>query len=127
MRTCSTHISSMSMVLEIHLVFAFLVLLCALVFSWNSLGQRVMGAVLGAQILIGVIAVGMLGKGVSALAPSIWWHLAVAIAALLAYMLARRLGDRPGGKLAGIALGALGLVLVIVGLYIGLHMAGRVA
>lgn len=123
----STHTSRMDWLLEIHLVFAFLVLLCALVFSWSSLGRRVMNVVLGIQILIGLAAVGMLGPGVRAIAPAIWWHLGVTIAALIVYVVARRLGDRPGGKLTGMLLGGLGLALVIFGLYLGLHMAGRVA
>lgn len=116
----------MELLLEIHLVFAFLVLLCALVFSWSALGQRVMNVVIGIQILIGLAAVGMMGAGVRALAPTIWWHLGVAVAALLVYVAARRFGERPGGRRSGILMGALGLVLVIVTLYLGLHMAGRV-
>ena len=116
----------MSWVLEIHLVVAFLVLLCAIVFSWNSLGQRVMNVVVSVQVLIGLIAVGMLGPRVGTLGPAIWWHLASAIAALIVYVLARRLGDRPGGRRTGMLLGALGFVLVVVGFYLGLHMAGRV-
>jgi len=116
----------MTFVLEAHLVLAFLVVFCAVVFSWNSMGRRVMSVVVGLQFLLGLVAAGMMGAAHETLSPVIFAHILCALGALIAYPLARRLGDRPGGGPTGMALGALGFVLVLVGFYLGLHMAGRV-
>ncbi|HTA38580.1 MAG TPA: hypothetical protein VK760_05870 [Candidatus Acidoferrales bacterium] len=115
----------MSILATIHFVLAFLVLLCALVFSWNSRGRRVMNAVLGLQVLCGIVyAAPFVLQG--ALSPSIWAHVAGSLAALLAYGFARRLGDRPGGASTGLALSIVGLLCVSATIYLGFHMAGQI-
>jgi hypothetical protein len=116
----------MSIVLEIHLAVGFLVALCALIFTWNSMGRRVMNAVLGLQVLIGFVVAGMLGAALSALGSAVWLHIVCAILALLAYGFSRRIGDRPGGAGRGLALAIAGFVLVFVTIYLGWHLAGRV-
>jgi hypothetical protein len=114
-----------SIVATIHFVLAFLVLLCALVFSWNSRGRRVINAVLGLQVLCGLIyAVPLVMQG--ALSSAIWLHVAGSLAALVAYGFARRLGDRPGGASAGLALSIAGLLCVCATIYLGFHLAGQI-
>lgn len=118
----------MSILATVHFVLAFLVLLCALVFSWNSRGRRVMNAVLGLQVLVGIVYAvpffmqGALGPGV----PMIWGHVGGALAALVAYALARRLGDRPGGAGTGLALSVAGLLCICATIYLGFHLAGQI-
>lgn len=116
----------MTILLEAHLVLAFLVAFCAIVFSWNSMGRSVMSALVGLQFLLGLAVAGMMGAAHEALPPIIFAHILCALGALIVYPLARRLGDRPGGAATGMALGGLGVVLVFLGFYLGLHMAGRV-
>ncbi|MHB8146250.1 MAG: hypothetical protein ACYDGM_03175 [Vulcanimicrobiaceae bacterium] len=116
----------MTFLLEAHWLLAFLVVFCAIIFSWNSMGRRVMSVVVGLQFLLGLIVAGVMGAAHETLSPAIFAHILCALGALIAYPLARRLGDRPGGAAIGMALGALGFVLVLGGFYLGLHMAGRV-
>ncbi|MHB8364005.1 MAG: hypothetical protein ACYDEK_05445 [Vulcanimicrobiaceae bacterium] len=116
----------MEIVLEIHLVVAFLVVLFALALGWVPLGRRVMVAVIGLQVLIGAIVAGMLGASHHALPPAIWPHVAAALLAMFAYILARRIGERSTSHTAPALLGALGLALILVTVWLGWHMAGRV-
>ena len=109
----------MNILVETHLVIAFLVLLCAAVFSWNSMGRRVMSVIAGLQVLIGLVVAGVLGAKHIPLSPLSMVHLLCAVVLLAIYVLARRLGDRPGGERIGMVLGALGLVLVIVTIVLG--------
>jgi hypothetical protein len=114
-----------SIVATIHFVLAFLVLLCAIVFSWNSRGRRVINAVLGIQVLCGfVYAVPLVVQG--ALPPMVWTHVGGSLAALLAFGFARRLGDRPGGASTGLALSIAGLLCVCATIYLGFHVAGQI-
>jgi hypothetical protein len=115
-----------SIVSTIHFVLAFLVLLCALVFSWNSRGRRVMNAVLGLQILCGIAYAGTLGMQHIPMPPAVGSHIAGAFVALAAYIFARRLGDRPGGERLGLVLSIVGLLCICATLFLGLHMAGQV-
>ncbi|HTX59538.1 MAG TPA: hypothetical protein VMH02_07630 [Verrucomicrobiae bacterium] len=109
---------------EIHFVVGFLVGLCALFFSWNSRGRRVMNVLLGIQVLIGLALAGSFGMSHVPLPPGIWGHVAFGLAGLVAYAFARRIGDRPGGGRAGLALSLIGLLCVAATLYVGWHAAG---
>jgi len=115
-----------AIVLEIHLAVGFLVALCALIFSWNSMGRRVMNAVLGLQVLVGLVVAGTLGAAVMAFGGEVWAHILLALLAVVAYGMSRRIGDRAGGAGRGMALAIVGFVLVFATIYIGLHMAGKV-
>lgn len=114
----------MNYIPTIHFGLAYLVGLCALVFSWNSLGRRVMNVVLGLQFLAGLVLAGTFGAQHLPLPPALWLHLTGSLAALIAYALARRLGDRPGGGRAAMLLSIAGLLCVAGTIYVGLHMAG---
>jgi hypothetical protein len=116
----------MSILATIHFVLAFLVLLCALVFSWDSRGRRVMNAVLGLQVLCGLIYATAFVMQHAALPSTVWAHVAGSVAALLAYGFARRLGDRPGGAPTGLALSIAGLLCVSATIYLGFHLAGQI-
>ncbi len=116
----------MSIVATIHFVLAFLVLLCALVFSWNSRGRRVINAVLGLQVLCGFIYAAAFLVRAAALPSTVWAHVAGSLGALLAYGFARRLGDRPGGAGRGLALSIAGLLCVCATIYLGFHLAGQI-
>ena len=116
---------TVSILNTIHFVLAFLVLLCAVVFGWNSRGRRVVNAVLGLQFLCGLIYAGAYALQGIALPTAVWAHAGVTLAAMAAYGFARRLGDRPGGKLTGLLLSIAGLLCVALALYLGLRAAGR--
>ncbi|MGZ3497514.1 MAG: hypothetical protein ACXWNK_13810 [Vulcanimicrobiaceae bacterium] len=111
----------MNIVLEIHLVVAFLVLLLALFIGWVQNGRRVMVAVLGLQVLIGLIAAGMLGASHVALPPAVWSHILGGLLAMFAYIFARRIADRGKGGIA-LALSAVGLLLILSTILLGLHL-----
>ncbi|MDQ2681589.1 MAG: hypothetical protein M3Y21_11335 [Candidatus Eremiobacteraeota bacterium] len=108
------------MILEIHYGIAFLVVLCAAVFSWSQMGRRVMAVVLGIQILIGIIAAGLIRP----LPPVIFIHILGALLALAAYMIARRLTQRSGNGAVPLTLSVIGLVLVMLTAYLGMHAVG---
>ncbi len=110
------------MILEIHWVFAFLVVLCAIVLGWTQMGRSVMAAVLGLQILIGIIAAALIHP----LAPVIFIHILGALLALVAYMVARRIAARDGNGTIPLILSAVGLVLVLVTGYLGMQAVGRI-
>jgi len=115
-----------AVVLEIHLAVGFLVALCALIFSWNSMGRRVMNAVLGLQVLIGLVVAGALGAAIAGFGGVVWAHIVFALLAVGAYGMSRRIGDRAGGARPGMALAVIGFLLVFATIYLGLHMAGKV-
>jgi hypothetical protein len=116
----------MGMIFEIHLVIAFLLLLCAVVFSWNAMGRRVVNVVAGLQVLVGLAAAATLGMQHLAMPPLLWLHILIALAILAAYGFAMRAGKRAGGGSSALALSVLGLLLVCANIYLGWHMAGRV-
>jgi hypothetical protein len=111
---------------EIHLAFAFLVVLCAVVFSWNQLGRRVMSVVVGLQVLIGLAVAAVIGAQHQPVPPSLWLHVLLAIVILACYGMALRFGKRAGGGGAALLLSVLGLVVILGDVYLGWHMAGRV-
>jgi hypothetical protein len=107
---------------SIHFGLAYLVALCALVFSWNAMGRRVMNVVLGIQVLAGIALAGTFGAAHAALPKNVGFHMAGAIVALIAYGLAARAGKRPGGSRAALAYSIVGLLCVAVTIYLGTHM-----
>ncbi len=113
----------MSVVIEIHLVLAFLVALCALVFSWTPNGRRVVNAVVALQFLMGLVVVAMMGANHLPIPPPIWLHLLVAVAILACYGVAMRAGKRAGGATLALTLSILGIVLIVINILIGLHVA----
>lgn len=113
----------MEAVLEIHLVIAFLLALCAIIFSWNAMGRRVVNAVAALQFIVGLVAAGMLGKNAP---PTVWVHLLIALLILGAYGAAMSAGKRAGGSTRALVFSLVGFVLVFVNIWLGWHMAGRV-
>jgi hypothetical protein len=112
----------MQIALEVHLGVAFLVVLCAIVFSWNNLGRRVVNAVAGLQVLIGLVAAGIIGAEHLPMPPALGLHVAVAIVILACYGMASRFGRRPGGGGRALVLSAIGLIAVLYNVYLGWHM-----
>lgn len=117
----------MSVVLEIHLVVAFLLALCAIIFSWNAPGRRVVNAIAALQFLIGLVVAGMFGASHTPLPPQVWLHIIAAILILGCYGLAMRFGKRAGGSGTAMAFSLAGLLLVLFNIYLGWQMAGGVA
>lgn len=118
--------AGMDVILEIHLVLAFLAALCAVVFSWNARGRRVVNAVVALQFLMGLVVAGVMGANHQPLPSQIWVHLVVALLALGAYGAALGAGKRAGGATRAMLFSILGLVLVFANIWLGWHMAGRV-
>lgn len=116
----------MGIVQEIHLGVAYLVVLGAIVFSWNSMGRRVMVALTGLQVGVGIVLAGIAGASHVALPPIVGLHIVLALLAMGAYIVARRMGDRPNGSAAALGASLLGIVLIVATIYLGFHMAGRV-
>lgn len=115
----------MTIILEIHLVLAFLVLFCGVVFSWNAMGRRVVNAVVALQVLMGLVAAGVLGANHQPMPPLLWLHLLIGLLILAAYGMAMRTGKREGGSGAALALSVVGLILIVLNVLLGWHMAGR--
>ncbi len=114
----------MSTLLEIHEVVAFLAALCAIIFSWNVMGRRVVNAVVALQFLLGLAVAAVMGAQHLAMPALLWLHVLLGLAILAAYGLAMRFGKRAGGASSTLALSVAGLALVLVNIYLGLHMAG---
>jgi hypothetical protein len=117
----------MQIATSIHFGLAFLVALCALIFSWNSLGRRVMNVVLGIQVVVGFVVAGIMGANHVELPSLAIVHLAGGLIALGFYGAARPIGDRPGKAGVGLVLSILGLLTVAFTLYLGLKMGGIIA
>jgi hypothetical protein len=116
----------MQIALEIHLGVAFLAALCAVVFSWNDLGRRVVNAVVGLQVLIGLAVAGVMGTQHVPMPPAIGIHVVVGIFILACYGVASRFGRRPGRRGAAVLISIIGAIGIFYNLYLGWHMAGRV-
>jgi len=114
----------MSRLLEIHQVVAFLVLLCGIIFSWNTMGRRVVNAVVALQVLLGIAVAAVLGMSHEVIPPLTWLHLLVAVAIMGCYGMAMRAGKQAGGSKRALALSIAGVVLILANVYLGLHMAG---
>ncbi|HEY5341886.1 MAG TPA: hypothetical protein VIK27_12730 [Candidatus Aquilonibacter sp.] len=116
----------MEIILEIHLVLAFLAALCAIVFSWNAMGRRVVNAVVALQFLMGLVVAAALGADHQPMPPMLWFHLFIGILVLAAYGMAMRAGRQASGSSTALAYSVVGLVLLFLNVYLGWHMAGRV-
>lgn len=116
----------MSVVVEIHLVLAFLSGLCALIFSWTPNGRRVVNAVVGLQFIMGLVVAGTLAANHEALPPTVWLHLLVAIVIMACYGMAMRLGKRAGGARPALVLSIVGLLLILANIWLGARVAGMV-
>lgn len=109
----------------IHLVFAFFVLLCALLLGWVQMGRGVMNVIIGIQILIGVVFAAVVGASIAAKGEMLAAHVACALAALAAYIVGRRLGQRAGSQAGAVVLSGVGFVLICATAYLGLKTYGR--
>jgi quinol-cytochrome oxidoreductase complex cytochrome b subunit len=116
----------MSVLLEIHLVVAFLLALCAIIFSWNAPGRRVVNAIAGLQFIVGLIVAGMFGSSHTPLPPQVWLHIVAAILILACYGMAMRFGKRAGGSGTALGFSIAGLILIFYNIYLGWSMAGGV-
>ena len=116
----------MGLLLETHYVVAFLVVLCAIVFSWSSLGRRVVNAVAVLQLIVGIALAGVMGSSRMPLPQTIWVHILSAVVVLGCYGMAMRYGRQAGGARAALAFSAFGLIFTCVTFYLGLHMTGKV-
>ncbi len=105
----------------VHWVFAFLVLLAAVTIGWTQLGQRVMVALIGIQVLIGIVFAAVNGPALAGKGAAIGEHIVGALLAMAAYIFARRLGQRGATRPTQIGLSALGLLLLLGTAYLGLH------
>jgi hypothetical protein len=114
---------SMSVLLTTHLVVAFLLGLCALIFSGNSGGRRVVNAVAGLQLLIGVALAAYMGMNHIPLPAMIYAHIAAALLIMACYGFAMREGKRAGGGTRSLVLSLLGLILVVLNILGGMMMA----
>jgi hypothetical protein len=112
----------LTVVLEIHLVVAFLAALCALIFSWTPLGRRVVNAVVALQFLLGVVLAALMGSAHEPLPPQLWGHLIVAVLVMACYGFAMRAGKQAGGARRALVLSIAGLALVIINILLGVHM-----
>jgi peptidoglycan/LPS O-acetylase OafA/YrhL len=113
----------MNIVLEIHFVFAFLVLLVVLCIGWVQLGRRVAVTVIGIQVLIGVIVAAMAGMSHMALPSMLWLHILGGLLAMGAYIAGRRMLDRsPQNAVPAIVLSVVGLALVVFTIMYGSRM-----
>jgi hypothetical protein len=116
----------MTVLLETHLVVAALAALCAIIFSWTPNGRRVVNAVVALQFLLGVVIAATFGMNHEALPPMTWLHLVIALVILACYGLAMRFGKRAGGASIALAFSIAGLLLVLLNIYLGVHLANLV-
>lgn len=111
----------MGSLLEIHLGFAFFVLLVSLFIGWVQLGRRVVVTVIGIQILIGAVAALMGLLSHTPLSSTLWIHILGALAAMAAYIAGRRIvaRDEARYRVVGWALSLAGLVLIVLSIWYG--------
>lgn len=113
----------MNIALEVHFVFAFLVLLVAVFIGWVQMGRRVAVTVLGIQVLIGIVVAAMAGMSHMPLPAMLWLHILGGLLAMGAYIAGRRMFDRSPGKAApALAMSLAGLALVIFTIWYGTHL-----
>lgn len=113
----------MQVVVDIHLAVAFLAALCALVFSWSPTGRRVVNAVVALQVIVGLVLAGVLGASHTPLPPTVWLHLIIALAIMACYGAAMRAGKQEGGSTRALLLSIAGLVLILINIALGMHVA----
>lgn len=113
----------MNIALEVHLGFAFFVFLLALLVGWVQMGRRVMAAVIGIQVLIGVVISAWAGMTHVPLPATLWVHIAGALLAMFAYIAGRRLYDRsPHYRVQAVLLSVLGFVFIVLTIAYGLRL-----
>lgn len=116
----------MSIALEVHLGFAFFVVLTGLFVGWVQMGRRVMAGIIGIQLLIGVVVSAWAGITHYPLPGTLWIHIAGALLAMFAYIAGRRLFDRaPQKPLPAVGMSLLGFVLLLLTIAYGFHLAYR--
>jgi hypothetical protein len=118
--------SAANVIDTIHWSVAFLILLSALLLGWVQLGRRVMVALIGLQVLIGIVYAAVLGAALATKGAILGVHIVGALLAMAAYMVGRRLGERGGSRFVPLALSAVGLIVLFATAYLGLKMYGRV-
>lgn len=111
----------------IHWSVAFLILLSALLLGWVQLGRRVMVALIGLQVLIGIVYAAVLGAALATKGAILGVHIVGALLAMAAYMVGRRLAERGGSRLVPLALSAVALIVLFATAYLGLKMFGRIS
>ena len=107
---------------DVHFVFAFMVALCAVVFSWTPLGRRVAAVVLTLGLLTGlglILRHSILHEPVQALTAL---HAFESFLALVFYASAVVADTRGANRWIGTALGLLGALTVLWILATGLRM-----
>lgn len=114
---------SLSVLLSTHWVVAFLVGLCALIFSWNPGGRRVVNAVAALQLLIGIAVAAYMGMNHIPLPMMVYAHIVGAVLIMACYGLAMREGKRAGGGTRALVLSILGLIFVVLNIAGGIMMS----
>ena len=113
----------MSIILEIHLYVAFLIVLLAIFIGWVQLGRRTLVAVIGLQVLVGIALAAAAGMERVPLPAQLWIHIVGALLAMLAYIVGRRLTERhPSTPGIGWLVSAAGLILVLFTAWFGSHL-----
>lgn len=114
----------MSIAIEVHLGFAFFVVLTALFVGWVQMGRRVMSAIIGIQILIGAVVAVWAGVTHYPLRGSLLVHIIGALLAMFAYIGGRRIFDRaPQKAVPAVALSLVGFLLVLATVWLGFRLA----
>ena len=111
----------MIFVVDFHFVLAFLVALCAVVFSWSALGRRVVNAVLAVQILVGAAIIVVAWVQHQALPRLTVVHVAGALATAAMYGFAIRADRRNGGR-GALVFALLGWVLAGATIFVGMKL-----
>ncbi len=114
----------MNTVLEIHLGFAFFVFLLGLFIGWVQMGRQVLVAVLGIQVLLGIIVTALAGAGHTPLPGTLWVHIVAALIAMFAYIVGRRVVERAPERyrLIGWAISLLGLIFIVFTIWYGVSL-----
>lgn len=113
----------MSIALEVHLGFAFFVVLTGLLVGWVQMGRRTMIGIIGIQILIGVVISAWAGMTHYPLPGTLWVHIVSALIAMFAYIVGRRIFDRsPEYALPALGMSLLGFVFLLLTVAYGFHL-----
>lgn len=113
----------MNVVLQIHLAFGFFIFLLGLIVGWFQPGRRLLVAIIGFQIALGVIVAGWAGARHITLPGTLWIHIVGGLLAMAAYIVARRLGARSiTYRPVALAISLLGLVLIVFTVWYGSNL-----
>jgi hypothetical protein len=111
-------------ILLTHNVVAILLLLCALILSWNAVGRRVVNAVASLQFILGLAVAGIMGANHLVLPPMIWVHLIIGLAVVTVFGMAMAMGKRAGRGGLALGLSIAGIVMTAINIWLGMTMAG---